>query len=469
MKRILTVGCELPGGHGQHVRFDSKASLLDADFVLFSPEINHAIVYDSTEYQGKRALSDTASFRLKEALSHWKRELGAYLETGKVVFLILCDLDQVFASTGEKEYSGTGRNRQTTNFVNLAANYDCLPIKLKVIPSKGDAMTLVSQGTFLWEYWQQFRAESQYRVYLEEADPFEPFITTRSGGRVVGGIVRVRSGGALIALPWIDFERADFFTKSGNWTSAASEWGRRYVDSLQSMDNAFRRRVGPTPLPQWAQANAFRTIRETALSEELGQIHDQIANLQQQRGDLEFRLEGAGSLKDLLFEQGRPLENAVLEAMRLMGFEANNYRDSDSEFDVVLECPEGRCLGEVEGRDNKPIDITKMRQLEANVQEDFKRDEVSEFAKALLFGNAYRLTAPSNRPAEHFTTKCMTAAQRNRAALIRTCDLFEVARALADNPDPEFAASCRKSIFSTYGEEVRFPEPHTTISDRAGS
>ena len=151
------------------------------------------------------------------------------------------------------------------------------------------------------------------------------------------------------------------------------------------------------------------------------------------------------------------MEDAVLQAMHLMGFEASRYRDPTSEFDVVLECPEGRCIGEVEGRDSKAIDISKMRQLAMNIQEDFSREEVQEMAKGVLFGNAYRLTAPPDRPDTHFTEKCATAARSNRTALVRTCDLFEVAKALVDNPDETFTAACRQAIFDASGQEVRFP------------
>ena len=210
-------------------------------------------------------------------------------------------------------------------------------------------------------------------------------------------------------------------------------------------------------MPAWASGDKFKTIQEVALFQELNETRGAGGRTRTKTDELEVSLEGAGALKRLLFETGQPLEIAVLQAMRLMGFEGNNYRDPDSEFDAVLECPEGRCIGEVEGRDNKAINIDKMRQLEVNIQEDFSRDEVETPAKAILFGNAHRLLRPSDRPPYHFTDKCLTAALRNGTALIRTSDLFEVAKALTDNPDREFAASCRKAIFSTHGKVVAFP------------
>ena len=122
-----------------------------------------------------------------------------------------------------------------------------------------------------------------------------------------------------------------------------------------------------------------RTIPERCSFDVQGHALEDSVRLKKRREDIETQMTDVGWVRALLFEQGRPLENAVLQLMRLMGFEANNYRDSTSEFDVVLECPEGRCIGEVEGRDNRPIDINKMRQLIVNIQEDYSREEVSQF------------------------------------------------------------------------------------------
>ena len=41
--------------------------------------------------------------------------------------------------------------------------------------------------------------------------------------------------------------------------------------------------------------------------------------------------------------------------------------------------------------------------------------------------------------------------------MVRTSDLFTVAKALSDNPDENFAAACRAVILGTNGREVVFP------------
>ena len=459
MKTILTVGCEIPGGFGEPVEIMSKASLLDGDFVLFRPTLRPGMAYES--YNGKPLYPESSSFRIQDAVAHWKRELGDALKAGKTVFLLLDKVEQAFVYTGAKEYSGTGRNRATTNMVNAVTNYDLLPLSTKFLDSEGTSIALSSGDSLLREYWQQFGDESSYRVHMTGDPKPKPLVRVKGSDRVVGGVFRYKTGGALVALPWIDFCREEFLTEeteySESWTNEAKAWGKKYCDALELLDKAIQSQSSATPAPQWANSEEFRTLRESALAYELNDVEIKITNLKEQQNELEAKVRDAGSLKTLLYEQGVPLEHAVLETMRLMEFEANSYRDSDSEFDVVLECPEGRCIGEVEGRDSKAIDINKMRQLEVNIHEDFARDEVSEPAKAILFGNGFRLTPPTERPAEQFTAKCVTAAARNGTALVRTTDLYEVARALANHPDADFATACRRAIFDTQGEVVIFP------------
>ena len=453
-KRIFTFGCQIPGTYGEFVEFDSRASLLDADIVLFYPTFRPYLhAWNPTKvYRGRPRLSAKASMHVEESIGHWKRELTGVLDAGKTVFVMLSDPETIYLD-----------NYISTVYVeppSSARNYDILPLPMSVIESIGNSMALDPGESLLRDYWRQFGDDSQYRVYIEGTSSLRPLVTTHQGGRVVGAISRFEGGGALVALPWMDFRREGFLTESDNqlsWTSSAAQWGSRFSEILISMDSTIRSKNQVTLAPQWALDDDYTTKKEAELSQSLLGVQGQISVLEKRREDIETQMTDARWLKALLFEQGQPLENAVLKAMRLMGFEASSYRDSTSEFDVVLECPEGRCIGEVEGRDNKPIDINKMRQLIVNIQEDFSREEVSQLAKGILFGNAHRLTIPADRPAEHFTDKCTTSAKGNGIALIRTCDLFEVARVLIDNPDEDFAALCRQAILQTSGQEVQFP------------
>src|SRR5439155_757421 len=153
------------------------------------------------------------------------------------------------------------------------------------------------------------------------------------------------------------------------------------------------------------------------------------------------------SLRDLLYESGKPLEAAILRALKAMGFTATPFQESDSQFDAVFSAAEGRFLGEAEGKNDKAVSVVKLDQLERNIREDFARRDDGSYAKGVLFGNAFRLKEPSLRP-DFFTQKCYAAAARGKVALVRTPDLFPVTRYLEEHDDPEFAAGCRRAILA---------------------
>jgi hypothetical protein len=126
-------------------------------------------------------------------------------------------------------------------------------------------------------------------------------------------------------------------------------------------------------------------------------------------------------------------------------------------MDQIIISPEKhRFIGECEGKDSKDIDVTKFRQLQDALNADFARDGVEEKAFGILFGNADRLSDPKNRKLD-FTTKCKSGAAREKIALIKTIDLFAVAKYLAENDDEVFKKACRNAMHQYLGTIVEFP------------
>lgn len=161
----------------------------------------------------------------------------------------------------------------------------------------------------------------------------------------------------------------------------------------------------------------------------------------------------------MLFEQGTPLENAVINALNRLGYDAKNHRDGECEFDVVGSCPENyRFIGECEGKDKKAIEASKFRQLSDNLTQAYVNKIVDKVPFGILFGNPERLNEPKKRTMD-FTQQCKTlAATTNNIALVKTVDLFSVVKYLDENEDEWFKQACRQAIFDGRGKQVKFPE-----------
>ena len=460
-KKIASVECEIPGGFSEYVSIDSDTSLLDWDIILFRPNISKLLGYPDT-YQGKPSLADYASFQLRERMEHWRRELRDAIDSGKTVITFLSELDEVYIDTGQRQYSGTGRNRQTTRVVDLYNNYKCIPFTLGPINAKGSEMRLAKGSELLSTYWAEFGDNSTYRVRIE-GQVSKPLVITRTGDKTVGALIRVKnSAGALLLLPYLELELDEFYrkTKGGKleWTEKSRQFGHRLLAAIIEIDRTLKQVGALTPIPNWAKLGDYNLPKEAKLKEKLLKIDEDLEKLQQQKQRTKEELTSEGVLRRLLFEKGSALEEAILQALHLLGFAASKYRDSDSEFDVVFQSSEGRFLGEAEGKDNNMIGIDKLRQLEMNIHEDLAREEVIEPAKGVLFGNAYRLLALNER-GEFFTEKCLKSAKRSGTILVRTPDLFRVAQYLSGETDQKYAQACRKALLNAEGEIVQFPKP----------
>ena len=450
-KKILAVGLDLASDDVAHEEITSKVSLLDWDIVLFKPLIGEFITH-SDQYKGRPSLSDGRSFQLKAACEHWRREIKQAVESGKTVVVFLAAVQEVYIDTGERQYSGTGRNRATTRIVSPYDNYHSIPADLNPTNTHGTAVQLAPKGAeVLAPYWSEFAAVSEYDVVLTNAN-LPACLITKSGAKTVGVLMRSKSSsGTLACLPNLEFYRDEFFDENGeDWTEEGTQFSARFISAVIALDAALHSAGEVTPEPAWASDQKYSLAVERMLRVDLLDAESQLALAQRNKESTIEKLQSVGLLRGLLYEKGKPLENAIIDALRGLGFSAKPYKEGSSEFDVVFESEEGRLIGEAEGRDSKAINVDKLRQLAMNIHEDLQRDEVTTQAKGVLFGNGYRLMPPAERDIA-FTAKCVTAAQSSSTALVATQDLFRAARYLADQEDASYAADCRKAILNSNG------------------
>lgn len=125
--QILCIGVDLPPVEGiKHVDLLSKESLLDSDVIVVRPTLSR-LKTDGT-FQGLSMLDDDDSFRIQNALKEWWPRISNALNAGRTVIYMLPPLEKVAVDTGERTYSGTGRNRHTTKIVDEFDNYQFLPL-----------------------------------------------------------------------------------------------------------------------------------------------------------------------------------------------------------------------------------------------------------------------------------------------------------------------------------------------------
>ncbi len=458
MRHLISIGFDelhedVPAEAYDH---DDILSLDDADVILFRTPIAPP-TYGS--YLGKPSLDDDPSFQYKRILDHWRSELRRALLSGKTVFVELGNLQEVYVGTGQKQYSGTGRNARVTRIVDSITNYSAIPLAFSDLQSGyGAEMRLHPKGRILNQYWKQFSDISAYMVRFAEQPAWQPLVTTKVQTALVSAAIPVKGGGCILLLPRISIP-----TKP---VSKNKQVSMAFVQELLNIDSVLRGSEDAAP-PDWISQPEYSTPRIKEKAGESLKVQSEAREIAKRQEELERELAEAHLLQSLLYGQSKKLEQAVLYALELMGIKASNYHNDGSEFDVLFDIDGIRMLGEVEGKDNTAINIDKISQLERNVSEDFHREDISEYAKGVLFGNPQRLTAPTQRTVA-FTEKCVASAARNHFALVLTASMFAPASYLESTDDPDYASRCRKALLEDDGSVVAFPEPSfATLGDQA--
>lgn len=471
MKRLSSIGFDIPSNGDNYIKMDSTTSLSETDIAIFSPDFGETSYssYEgdswngrSGEYEGKKLYNKISSAKILDHTNHWKTEISHFLENGGTLFIILSKKEEFYIYTGTKNVSGTGRNQKTIDHVTPYTNYNYLPFSgISFYSSSGKSV--FPNDSSVMDLHKNLKDYFSFETYIKSDKVSKATFTTKNKDRVLGASLNIKKG-FVVFLPNISFNTPKFtkYSKKSDedtWTAEAVKMGKIFVNCLVEIDKAIRKMEDKTPKPNWLNAQLYNLKSSSKTEAIIAKKTLEIQKKQKEIEELNFVLEEEESLKDLLFESGKLLENAVIKALVILGYQAENYNDGVLELDQIILSPEGeRFIGECEGKDNKDIDVSKFRQLLDGLNADFEKENVSEKAYGLLFGNPQRLLSPSDRTLS-FTQKCIIGAKRENIGLIKTEDLFTICRYIIENNDEEFARICRKSIFEQLGGINKFPTP----------
>lgn len=458
-KQVFTIGYEIPG-HSDNLSFHSDHSLMDADILLISPEAILPI-HDWVSFTtgGGGCYEVSVSQNYKQKVSQLKKEIQDHLNSGKNVFILLTAENRLqLADSVHSPKKG-----QHTYNTEIYSNYSFLPISIGTLTSATGKHLEFSGNSIFSDFYKKFKDNLKYQLYLENVNDAQILFTGKDKTKILGAIFKGNNGGQLVALPFIDYDEDKFttidkVTKEECWNNEALKFGQNLINCLLQIDQQLTQKSEKTPIPDWALKKDFFSTKEVEIQKEIKENQQKIKDKESNITKLNKALIEENTLKDLLFEQGKPLEYAVIKALKILGYKAENYDDGILELDQVIISPEDhRYIGECEGKDNKDIDITKFRQLLESLNADFAREEVSEKALGILFGNPQRLDDPENRTLD-FTQKCKIGAEREKIALVRTVDLFRITQYLNENKNEKYKKACRDAIYNGLGTVVKFPD-----------
>ncbi len=450
-KRLCYIGNKdyYPIDEIDNLSFYGNNSLSDYDIIIFNSRSWKSYKYSTNE--SKHGLNVYKN-DLKNAFDHWKLELEEANRLKKLVVIILNEFEEFYVLNGQSNYG----DKTLINYVDKCNNYAYFPINLSPRNAKGKLIKLANnQDSCIRNLHSSISKYLEYKI-LVKSDKLTPLFYSKDG-QIAGG-----KFDNILFLPHINFDHEDFIVEKENdkgemesyWSDNAIKFSHSLKDKIIEISKSLNQEE--TPAPEWTNSKDFESEKEKELKNHLQKVQQKIVELENKRDEIKEEISKESSLKFLLYETGPTLEKAIIEALEILGFNATNFQNENMELDQLITCPEGRLIGEAEGKENKAIDITKIRQLCSNLTEDYARDDVKEIAKGILFGNPFRLDPIESRK-NSFTEKCINLAKHNKIALVQTWDLFVAASYIKQSKDNNYAKQCREVIIKTNGKVVKFP------------
>ena len=198
--RTASIGRTFDDPRVADLKFKSTDTLLDRDVVLLNPSglPNEYSTGLHSTYQGARSISEYDSPRMEADVARRKREIRALLERGGTLAVFLPPPEHWYIDTGERQYSGTGRNRHTTTVVAKRDIFGVFPFPISSEPARTRDLEVVGGEPFA-SFWRAVDGKMEAVAYLT-VDLGHPTLKIRGSNATVAAIAKLGSG-ALIVLP----------------------------------------------------------------------------------------------------------------------------------------------------------------------------------------------------------------------------------------------------------------------------
>lgn len=449
--RAASIGYSFYDSRVRDMTFSSKQTLLGRDVVLLrlAGLVDAYMDYGFDTYKGRTSLSDYGSVRVVEDITRRRRELEALLELGGTLVLFLPAPNSWYIDTGQREYSGTGRNRQIIRKVDRMELLSILPFQIRTESGVTRELELRVGEPFA-TFWRTNNGRFETAAVLTE--PFGETTLLIAGTDAIAGSIARQAKGIVIVLPQdllYAVEEDDDEEDQGH--EEEKEAGPEpedvlFLDSLFDLIRSLRTTSGDFEQPGWA--TEYLLPGEEDAASKVRAASEGVAKSQKQLDTAERALALREQRKILFTGTGPALEALVEDALTALGFDIEEGRPGRS--DRIARHRDRAAVLEIKGR-AKSAGEKDAAQLEKWVNEYYLEHE--EKPKGILVVNGWRDVPLEQRTDPVFPEQMLEYSEARGHCLISGVQLLGAWLDVEEHP--EKADTIAESVFACVG---RYPD-----------
>jgi prophage antirepressor-like protein len=401
--------------------FTSDLSFLDYDAIVISTDFICTNYSESSRspFQNKRLLSETASNQLKGDFKKIKEQIIELLKQGKNIYVLMGNNENCYIYTGEKQYSGIGKNARQTNIVNEFDMYSFLPIKLSATHVYGEKVEDYAKQPYT-DFFKKTRGCFHYAAYFN-CNQQNILMKIPQTDKAISAVFEYEKGKIiLLPLPY----NKDEYKEDQYWKKN----GKTYIDELFKLNEKLYGFSDEYTLPSWA--DGFSILGE---KEELNKLK----NEQEKLNKLKKSIEKQGHIiseiqhyKTLVTSSGNQLEEIVKLVLSELGFKLFEVEPGRS--DIIAQYNDINVVAEVKGV-TKSAAEKHAAQLEKWVAHFIEENEHSP--KPILIVNGFYETPLFERTEDVFPNQMLKYSKARNHCLITTSQLLCLYIDIRQNPE----------------------------------
>lgn len=411
------------------ISFNSYNSLLDYDIVIIDLG-GISLEYTSEKnYAGKRLLTEHNSFEFMDDFNRRKEELKDLLALGKTLYVMLPLGASFYIYTGKNEYSGTGRNRQTTNIVHELNILNILPIKLDVTTGFGSKLTYSTDSPYK-SLFEIKGMEYYYNAYFSSTDNGIPISYIANTEKNISKAFPINDG-HLIVFPSIFDE--EYYSSEKEYRKVINN----FLHTIDDLEEEIKVSLDDYSLPEWA--DKYNILTEKNEKEKIEELNKEIEKLKIEKEKAEDKLSSIQKYKLAFTTSGKELETIIYEIFSELGFKS--MPTEHNRADGIFEYNDLKIVTEIKGVNGSSAE-KHGAQLEKWVSEFVEKEGI--IPKAILIVNGFRKKDLSSRNEAVFPNQMIEYSTKREHCLISTVQLLGIFIDVKNNP------SKKEEIITTF-------------------
>jgi polyhydroxyalkanoate synthesis regulator phasin len=454
--RLLSLDFDPVYGDAARESFSGDRSVFDFDVVIWDPEESYKSyqpqsAYAKRYFQGFPWLDENTSVRVRADVARRREEFDEFIGSGRVLIIIVRGPQRCYVDTGKRTFSGTGRNRVTTNILEGFDLLDAIPtdqIEFKV--AAGDRIEIDGGGP-LADLLKKYSARLKYDAIVTGATG-TTIARVAGTDKTIGCVLRSDSGGYLVLLPRIALE-AQFTSNDSDDDDESDEPDDEYVDEYvdeapefqQDLIEAIQNLAGSREISRPAWMDRYTTDEQQTLRLRLTKQQSQVESARARLARLQQKIEAVETKDQLFLGTGRSLELEVRKVLELLGGKVTEPAPGRDDWKVHF--PEGDAVVEVKGV-GKSAAEKHAAQLEKWVSMAIEAG-ADMAPKGILVVNTWKDKPLDERTGEDYPDQMMPYAKSRNHCLVTGLQLYVIRSEIESKKTS--AKEWRQKLLSTSG------------------